>query len=695
MKSTVALAFFVLFATTLVVGAEPPYDIPKLDNITIDGKGDDWGERGFRVAAFINTDAPANRTTPGSVLRIGWDKDGLLALITVADDNIIEGDKRIFDGASVEMLCAVDTGSPDLYYTGITPGLDPKHPNLRQQFIDLRNTPRLKKLDVDVVAQPRAGGYNVELRLPWANLGMTAAEGKLTAFTLWFNSKDTPETTRTRSIWSPYQWSYDSNKLHRLRLSREASNPVALAVSADYYRLHHMRVEINSGSELAGKTVTILEGETALGTCKLATSDGGASTLVEIPLPPYGANYAKLTAKTDDDNVVSFTVPDIQTARAAALTSLAVRPKYYVSDADTFPAIDFELPFAAEDLIGDYQLRVSYYDKNYHLVTKPGKPGRYGAVVEIIGKNGDVTYRFITLYHTAQPVKWDNIKIELNSPLPDALGIDPDVVTAQSKQLNTYLRIYVTRQLADSEKSSIIFAGLQETKTGATKQDTITNPREMNTAWWFGLKKKLALLEHKYRVFLPHNYGVDTTQKYPLILFLHGSGQRGDNLATAQQYGPQHYLATHQELPFITVVPQCPLDQWWYSEDIIDLLDEILAKYPVDIGRVILTGLSMGGFGTWRTAALHPERFAAIAPICGGGQPLLAPAMKNLPVWVFHGGRDTTVPLARSQEMVDALKKAGGNVKFTIFPEDGHDSWTDTYNTPELYTWFLAQRRGK
>lgn len=692
MKLAVTLALLALLATTLVAGAESLYDIPQLGNITIDGKGDDWGEKGFKVSAFINTDAPARRTTPGSVLRLGWDSGGLLVLMTVADDNIMEGDKPIFDGASLEMLCAVDTGSPDLYYTGIAPGLDRKHPDLRQQFIDLRNTPRLKRLDVDVAAQPKAGGYIVELRLPWANLGMTAAEGKTTAFTLWFNSKDTLDTTRTRSIWSPYQWSYDSNKLHRLRLSREASSPVALAVSADYIRLHHMRVEINSGSELAGKTVTVLEGETPLGTGKLANADAGASTLMELPLPPYGTNYTKLTAKTDD-NIVSFTVPDIQAARATALASLVVRPKHYVSDVNIFPAIDFEFPFAAEAIIGDYRLQVTYYDKDFQLVTKPNKPGRYGAVVEITGENGDVTHRYITLYHTAKPVKWDNIKIELNSPLPDALGIDPDVVTEQGKQLNTYLRNYVTRQLADSEKCAVIFAGLQETKAGALKQDTITNPRELNTAWWFGLKKKLALVEHKYRVFLPRNYGVDTTQKYPLILFLHGSGQRGDNLATAQLYGPQHYLATHQELPFITVVPQCPLDQWWYSEDIIDLLDEILAKYPIYPDRVILTGLSMGGFGTWRTAELHPERFAAIAPICGAGQPLLAPAMKNLPVWVFHGGRDTTVPLARSQEMVDALKKAGGNVKFTIFPEDGHDSWTDAYNTPELYKWFLEQRR--
>jgi predicted peptidase len=125
------------------------------------------------------------------------------------------------------------------------------------------------------------------------------------------------------------------------------------------------------------------------------------------------------------------------------------------------------------------------------------------------------------------------------------------------------------------------------------------------------------------------------------------------------------------------------------------LLDSVTRHYRVDKKRVYLTGLSMGGYGTWALAAAHPEKFAAIAPICGGGNPADAPKLAKLPIWVFHGGKDTTVPLQRSQEMVDAIKSAGGDPKFTIYPDAGHDSWTETYNNPEFYQWLLSQARTK
>jgi predicted peptidase len=125
------------------------------------------------------------------------------------------------------------------------------------------------------------------------------------------------------------------------------------------------------------------------------------------------------------------------------------------------------------------------------------------------------------------------------------------------------------------------------------------------------------------------------------------------------------------------------------------LLDRILADYRVDPDRVYLTGLSMGGFGTWDWACQHADRFAAIAPMCGGGNAGLAHRLKNLPVWVFHGEADPVVPIVKSQEMVDALKKAGADVRFTHYPGVGHDCWTQSYNNPDLYTWFLSHHRGE
>jgi predicted peptidase len=179
----------------------------------------------------------------------------------------------------------------------------------------------------------------------------------------------------------------------------------------------------------------------------------------------------------------------------------------------------------------------------------------------------------------------------------------------------------------------------------------------------------------------------------PTILFLHGAGERGSNLDNVKRHGVAKIVEQHPDFSFIVISPQCPRGEYWNVERLSALLDEVIASYPVDPDRLYLTGLSMGGYGTWHLAAAQPERFAAIAPICGGGNPQAAGKFKNLPVWAFHGAKDNVVPLSESEIMVSALKAYDGNVKFTVYPEAAHDSWTQTYNNPELYEWFLQYRR--
>lgn len=178
-----------------------------------------------------------------------------------------------------------------------------------------------------------------------------------------------------------------------------------------------------------------------------------------------------------------------------------------------------------------------------------------------------------------------------------------------------------------------------------------------------------------------------------MILFLHGAGERGSDLDWVKRYGVAKIVEEQPDFPFIVASPQCPRSQYWSVQLLSDLLDEVIDTYGVDPDRVYLTGLSMGGYGTWYLAAAQPHRFAAIAPICGGGDPDEACKLKTLPVWAFHGARDSVVPESESKEMVEALKACGGNVKYTVYPEAGHDSWTQTYNNPALYDWFLQHRR--
>ena len=196
-----------------------------------------------------------------------------------------------------------------------------------------------------------------------------------------------------------------------------------------------------------------------------------------------------------------------------------------------------------------------------------------------------------------------------------------------------------------------------------------------------------------YLVSVPTDY--EKKDSWPLLLFLHGAGERGNDLELVKKHGPPKLIDQGKAFPFVVVSPQCPKDGWWSAKplELTALLDEIVAKYKIDQDRIYLTGMSMGGFGSWLLAAYAPDRFAAIVPVCGGGEASSVKRLTHLPVWAFHGAKDLVVPIKRSEEMVDALTKLKGDVKLTIYPEAGHDSWTATYENPEVYEWLLQHKR--
>jgi predicted peptidase len=194
-----------------------------------------------------------------------------------------------------------------------------------------------------------------------------------------------------------------------------------------------------------------------------------------------------------------------------------------------------------------------------------------------------------------------------------------------------------------------------------------------------------------YLLYLPPGYE-KAEKPFPLILFLHGAGETGNDLKKVKVHGPPKVVEKKRDFEFIVVSPQAPT-RGWRTDALLALLDEVEKEYKVDKDRVYLTGLSMGGYGTWSLASAAPERFAAIAPICGGGNPRMADKLKTMPIWIFHGAKDTLVKPIRSEGMVKALKDVGNEVKFTLYPNAGHDSWTATYDNPELYKWFLSHKR--
>jgi predicted peptidase len=199
-------------------------------------------------------------------------------------------------------------------------------------------------------------------------------------------------------------------------------------------------------------------------------------------------------------------------------------------------------------------------------------------------------------------------------------------------------------------------------------------------------------LELTYLLYVPKNA---IKKKPPLVMFLHGAGERGNNLELVKLHGIPKLIAEGKEFPFIAVSPQCPTNSWWTMEldALKGLLESIIKTNNVDPKRVYLTGLSMGAMGTWQFAGTYPQFFAAIAPICGGGEIQLTRNLTKMPIWAFHGDKDEAVPLEESQRMVAGVKHHGGKAKLTIYKNVGHDSWTKTYNNPKFYDWLLSHKK--
>jgi len=214
-----------------------------------------------------------------------------------------------------------------------------------------------------------------------------------------------------------------------------------------------------------------------------------------------------------------------------------------------------------------------------------------------------------------------------------------------------------------------------------------------------------------YRLLKPLNY--NPKEKYPLVVFLHGAGERGDDNDKQLVHGVPEFLTpeTRKDYPCFLIAPQCPDGKKWVEVDwsaeshkqpkepsepmrlTLGLIDQMRKDYPIDGKRIYVTGLSMGGFGTWDVIARKPDLFAAAVPICGGADETTATKIVKIPIWAFHGAQDPAVKVSRTRHMIAALKKAGGEPKYTEYPDEGHASWVPAYKDAAMMKWLFAQKK--
>lgn len=648
------------------VPAVTEFDLPRVGDITADGKDGDWGEQGLQLNALVcDTLAPLPAGDFDAIARLGWTDKGLLVLVEVVDNEFREEPRPsdIFKGDSVELFLNTTPEYKGSFQPIVSPGLDQKFPELRYYIWDNRPADLKARAPAtfEAVRTKTADGYCLEALIPWSNLGIKPEAGAKVAFRLNVNDLDNQGAKRQ------FTWSNGGNPWHILRLAEKPSPPVNIAAWSVYDRLLTTRMNVVASADHVGRLVGVSSYnkgillKAGIGGGELKADGRLAVASLDFSAPALGEPaFDELAVSVGGKTVDRIPMPDIHKTRLEVVRSAIAGRGRRMSDAEwkrvsfawpTFkthvlesgklPAFEFGDPEMVRRLVGPYTIETSFYDADFNKVLAADRPGRLGAISKITLAGGDPIIVNRTLYRLA-----------------------PDRV------LN-----------GTEESEAILLASGQPDKYLAE----LANDR-----WWHDLQRKLSTAtRYEYAVFLPKDYETDPQKSWPLILYLHGSGGHKN-----KAYESDGKVLADMRDDVIVVSPSSGGPGWRWTP-LADLLDEVEQKYHVDPDRVYLTGFSMGGYGTWHTVLAMPQRFAAVAPVGGGpGMPEQAARIKNIPVWVINGEKDTTTTVEQAQKMVNALKAAGANVKFTIIPGANHvESLRQAYRMPELYEWLLKHAR--
>jgi len=658
------------------------FDIPRMDKPGPDGNTNDWNGRGFCVN-FIGTDGqmrPPNEFDAKA--RLAWNTRGLLVLVTVESKSFNEetDDQNLYRKDSVEVFLATGLGESDSWQGIISPGVATNFPAPRSRVYDHRRTAALmaNPITMDFARTRTPAGYALEILMPWSSLGIQPVAGREIAFQIQVNAGDsTPYQVR----WYPSPGAHDNTRqMQRLRLAETPSQPVCAAMTGGYEK-QKLSIKVMAPKEQEGSRVELWDGIRNPANGSLSEDAGRAVAKFNIPLPPLGQPFDRIVAKIAGEPAACLTLPDCDEWRRAQFENASLTFDQYIFRGDTFPNYVLAKSNLLRELVGQFDVKVNFYDQDGRPVQTAGKAGRYGAIVDCNSPSGWQNRRYITLF------RWpDDLDLSFSNSIPDAFrafGTDFDIIKKQYGKLTDKLSEETLDSFSHDPQSGKVFSGLFHSDVRPDSANLYRRIEQANGLWWFNLKRSLGYFRNDYLLTFPPNYDPARRELWPLIVFLHGTGGGEGELAT--------FAKDRKDFPFIILAPRSPRESW-VPAAVKAALDEVLSSHPVDRNRIYLTGLSMGGFGTWETAKEYPDIFAAIAPVCGGGDPLWAEKLKHIPTWIFHGAKDETVPLTLSETMAEALRQVGGQVTITVYPDTGHDSWTATYSNPELYKWFLTHR---
>jgi pimeloyl-ACP methyl ester carboxylesterase len=666
-------------------------DAPRVSGVSIDGSLTDWAGQGLLIENLASLDGqPVPSANLSARARFAWDDQGFLFAIEVDDNVINEAAIDLYTADSVEFFIARTVGGDDRFQVLIAPGLNPRHADPRIAFEDQRKNKDAAPA-IEAARTATATGYLLEGRIPWRMLGWTA-DGSVGVQVI-VNDAD-HGAGRLKWVWYPGERSStDSRQLNEVRLATTAS-----PAERTFWRwsaLDGGRLSVTvSSSEKSARPHQITAHENNRLVAQVALLPQAEGSRSEFILPARGED---IVISLDDRPLGVIPLKSAERPNQTQINRADYSLTPAVFSGESFPEPRLAKPAEIEKLLGPVTITSRYFDAGQQEVSTPSKPGRYGIVYDIQPLNGPAVRRYQTLFKLPREIDWRTAWMKFPAiEMPREIGLDPASVGNHVTDLEYLLNDIWGGQLVESPGAAMVLAAISETNPKAGPVTGRNNAWRRNRDWWDQLRKTLGDWEqYDHVVHTPEDYEADPEKRWPLVLFLHGSGD-GENRQILQKWGPPRQVAQGRKFPFILLAPRSPGGPWqsWHAPQLGALLDEIEAKYRVDKDRIYVTGLSMGGSGTWRLAAEFPDRFAAIAPFCGGANVTEASRIAHLPTWAFHGDQDKPVPVDYTLRMIEALKKAGGHPRMTIYPGVGHVCWEEAYGGQEFYDWLLAQRRG-
>nr|WP_309697769.1 prolyl oligopeptidase family serine peptidase [Armatimonas sp.] len=621
-------------------------------------------------------------------LLLFWDTDGLHVQVDVQDNLASEqpGTENLWQGDSVELFLGTKVGEAQYVQFLIS--------SYSAKIVEADHRTKKRgplQCQAKISKYGTGGGYRLTAVLGWEQLGIVPKLGQEIAFQIVVNDRDNSGAVNQSGLHPGGSAYNDPKKMIRLRLSEISSKGLAMlqvATEADYSHFPRTTLTLTAPWEKQNTAFAVRDSQGVLARGKFGSKSGRAVAEVTLSRAWVGTVTCGAETQRSPSPLLSpLLLEDVQGLRKNTLAEAKLSFSRFVFTEDRFPTP--EISPRVEAAIGPFTLSTVFYDAEQKIITQPKTPGRYGAVTTLKSKSGLSRTFFTTLYKSpGSHDAWEKPNF-FSGRIPEELGVAREISKQRQADIAAFLRDRFLAHLSDDPKSAILLAGLAECKPEEPTVARLSADARDNR-WWFSLQQKLsATPRFRYATQLPAGYESDKNKRWPLLLFLHGSGEAGDNLDLVKVHGPWKLAKD-----FLIVAPQNPVDDWWRPEQVLTLVADLEKKYRLDNSRLYLTGLSLGGYGTWATALLAPKRFAAIVPICGAGDPADAARLTELPTWAFHGQKDDAVPVRHSQEMIAALRKSGATeARLTLYPEAGHDAWSATYANPTLYSWLLSHRR--